>query len=102
MRKEKENDINRFYLDSDADQWLREAVILLAGKRNRIPTLLALICEHEDCPQWLKSGIWDVVNDTCVDKCDYSEHWFARRLRLGEMYPEGWKDRLQEVEAAEA
>ena len=58
--------------------------------------LLNLICTQEDCPERLKDGIWDVVNDNCDDGMDFSEHWFSRRIRLGNRY-----ERLEEETIAE-
>lgn len=28
-----------------------------------IPALLAQLCQHPDCPYWLKLGIWDAVTE---------------------------------------
>lgn len=30
---------------------------------NEIPALLARLCKHPECPDWLKEGIWDTVCD---------------------------------------
>ncbi len=31
--------------------------------KNELPELLEAICGHQDCPEWLYDGIWDLVAD---------------------------------------
>jgi hypothetical protein len=31
--------------------------------KNELPELLSAVCNHDDCPEWLKDAIWDTIND---------------------------------------
>jgi hypothetical protein len=63
--------------------------------KNELPELLEAICRHEDCPEWLYEGIWDLINDkggavlytanhfrAALEGVGVSEQWEKER-RLG-------------------
>ncbi len=31
--------------------------------KNTVPHLLSAVCNHEDCPEWLKGKIWNTLTD---------------------------------------
>jgi hypothetical protein len=44
-----------------------------------IPDMLEELCSHSECPEWLRDGIWDLVNDAAnrggrTIRFD-AEHW---------------------------
>ena len=47
--------------------------------KNDIPVLLGQLCTRPDCPDWLKEGIWDAVNEAVNisgRKISFNEaHW---------------------------
>jgi hypothetical protein len=43
--------------------------------KNEMPELLEALCEHPDCPDWLKDGIWDVFNDQSITVSYKAAYW---------------------------
>lgn len=35
----------------------------IEGINNELPELLEAVCNYKDCPEWLSTGIWDLIND---------------------------------------
>ena len=51
----------------------------MSDTEKRVPDLLEELCSHSECPEWLRDGIWDLVNDAANDggrpiRFD-AEHW---------------------------
>ncbi len=48
-----------------------------------IPALLAQLCRHPQCPEWLKVGIWDSVNEAANSagrQLRFDEEWFRHEF----------------------
>jgi len=43
--------------------------------KNALPELLETVCNHKDCPDWLKEGIWDLFVAQTGAVTFSADHW---------------------------
>ncbi len=43
--------------------------------KNTVPHLLSALCNHDDCPEWLKSKIWNTLSDNANIPADTPEFY---------------------------
>jgi hypothetical protein len=43
--------------------------------KNTVPHLLSAVCNHEDCPSWLRSLIWNALSDNATIPADTPEFY---------------------------
>jgi hypothetical protein len=43
--------------------------------KNELPELLEAVCDHKDCPEWLKDGIWELFSNQ-TQSVVYSASWW--------------------------
>ncbi len=56
--------------------------------KNELPELLEAVCEHKDCPEWWKDGIWNLFNEQHTEVTFSADYWRAQFEAIFEPEPE--------------
>ncbi len=55
--------------------------------KNTLPDILSALCSHKDCSDWLKTTIWNKLNDNADIPTDSPEQ-YALMLKFQKREPE--------------
>ena len=67
--------------------------------KNELPELLEAVCHHADCENWLKDGIWDLVNNQNLAVTFTADYWRAQLNAI--LTPEENRQRKMEMYGTE-
>ena len=56
--------------------------------KNAIPELLEAVCQHSECPDWLKDGIWDAFANQDIRESHTASYWRGQLESMPENYPQ--------------